>query len=206
MNELSALMGEAKARVLQLLLLYPERDFYQREVAERTRLRLRAVQQALTPLVESGIVVREQRGRQVFYRVNSDCPIIPELRGLITKTIGIAEPLRRALAPLSEIESALVFGSFASGRFRPGSDVDLLVVGEVSPRDVVAALARASEEIGREVNAVIMTEDELRERMARGDNFIRSVLDGPTIPVLGEIDELGAPAAGEPDRGTAGHG
>lgn len=207
MNELSALMGEAKARVLQLLLLHPERDFYQREIAERAGLRLRAVQQAVAPLVEAGIVVRQQRGSQVFYRVNPDCPIAPELRGLITKTIGIAEPLRRALAPLARaIDMAVVFGSFASGTFRAGSDVDLLVVGEVSPRAVVAALARASEEIGREVTAVIMTGDELRERMARGDSFIRSVLDVPTIPVLGETDELGAPAAREPDRGTAGHG
>ncbi len=199
--ELSALFSEAKARVLQLLVLHPESSYYQREIAERTGLRLRAVQQAVRPMVEAGIVRRDKRGNQVFYCADPNCPILPELTGLITKTIGIAEPLRRALEPLRDgIAAALVFGSFASARFRPGSDVDVLVVGEVSPRRVVGAMGHASEEIGREVNAVVMTEAELRARAERDDHFIRSVLAGPTIFVIGDSDELGAIAEREPDR------
>jgi len=203
-GELLALLSEAKARVLELLLLHPQRDFYQREIAERTGQRLRAVQQALRPLVEAGIVAREERGNQVFYRADPACPILPELTGLIVKTIGIADPFRRALTPLAgAIDVALVFGSFASGRFRAGSDVDLLVVGEVSPREVVSAVLGAAAEIGREVNAVVMGAAEMRARFARGDHFIEGVLNGPTIPVIGDRDELGALAAGEPDRAPA---
>ena len=199
--ELLALVSESKTRVLELLLLHPERDFYQREIAERTEQRLRSVQQALAPLVEAGIITREERGNQVFYRANPRCPVLPELTGLIVKTVGIAGPLRGALTPLGDgIDVALVFGSFAAGRFRATSDVDLLVIGQVSPREVVSALPGVTEEIGREINAVVMARDELHERAARGDHFLEGVLARPTVPVIGDSDELAALAAGEPDR------
>ncbi len=202
--ELLALVSHSKARVLELLLLHPERDFYQREIAERTDHHIRSVQQALRPLVQAGIVTREERGNQVFYRANPACPVLPELTGLIVKTVGIAGPLRRALTALRDgIDVALVFGSFASGRFRASSDVDLLVIGEVSPRQVVSALSGVAEEIGREINAVVMARDEVRERAARGDHFLEGVLARPTVPVIGDSDELAALAAGEPDRAAA---
>lgn len=189
--ELAALMSEAKAEVLRLLLMHPERNFYQREIAERTGLHIRAVQQALEPLVETGIVTKERRGNQVFYCANPNSAVLPELTGLVVKTIGIAGPLGAALSSLSEeIDIALIFGSFASGRFRPQSDVDLLVIGAASPRDVVSALSRAAREIGREVNPVVMSPDELRVRVSEEDHFVTSVLSGPKVFVVGDLDEL----------------
>lgn len=201
--ELEPLVSEAKAEVLRLLLLDPQRSFYQREVAERTGLRIRAVQQALEPLVDAGILLREKRGSQVFYRANADCPVMPELTGLIVKTVGIARPLRDALEPLSdEIAVALLFGSFASGQFRPDSDIDLLVVGSASPRAVMRALRPAAAALGREINPVAMSVDEFRERVSSGDHFITSVLNGQTTFILGGSDELAELARAGTDRPT----
>lgn len=94
---IGALLSESKIGVLELLLLRPEQAFYQREIAEKTGLRLRAVQQALRPLVEGGIVSREARGRQVFYQADASCPILAELTAILLKTVGLAEALRLPL-------------------------------------------------------------------------------------------------------------
>ena len=134
---IGALLSESKIGVLRLLLLKPDQAFYQREIAEKTGLRLRAVQQALRPLVEGGIVRREARGRQVFYQADPSCSILSELTAILLKTVGLAEVLRRALGGLADrIEVALVFGSMARGEAVAESDVDLMVIGEVGLREL----------------------------------------------------------------------
>lgn len=199
--ELRSLMSEAKIQILRLLLLHPEQSFYQREIAERTGLRVRAVQQALKPLVAAGIVLRTRRGSQVFYRVNRECSIVPELTGMIVKTVGIAEPLRDALETVANgVKMALLFGSFASGEFRAESDVDLLVIGSASPRTVVSALAETAVRIGREINPVVMSAMEFIERVETGDRFVSGVLAGPKTYIIGGPDELEELAGGGPGR------
>ena len=54
-----------------------------------------------------------------------------ELHGLVQKTVGLAEPLRRALAPLSsQILVAFVYGSVAKGTDTAGSDIDLMIIAD----------------------------------------------------------------------------
>ncbi len=52
--------------------------------------------------------------KQRFYQANPGCPIFEELCGIVLKTLGLAEPLRDALAALARrIELAFVYGSVA---------------------------------------------------------------------------------------------
>ncbi|MEA3402172.1 MAG: nucleotidyltransferase domain-containing protein [Armatimonadota bacterium] len=188
--ELAALMSEAKCRALALLLLHPQRKYYQREIAQLTGLHLRALQRALEQLVDAGILVREERGNQVFYGANPECPIFEELTRIVVKTAGVADKLREGLAPVSDgIEFAVLFGSFASGNFRPGSDVDVLVVGDIRPREVIGALSAVGLELGREVNPVVMSLAEFEDRVSQGEDFLRNVLEGPHVPLMGDVHE-----------------
>ena len=68
-------------------------------------------------------------GNQKHYQARRDTPVFSELRGLIVKTVGIVEPLRRALERhTKKINAAFVYGSVAKGTDTASSDVDLLVV------------------------------------------------------------------------------
>jgi DNA-binding transcriptional ArsR family regulator len=199
----AALSSESKIRILKLLLLAPDQSFYQREIAERTGLRLRAVQQALQSLVDGGIVKREARGRQVFYQADASCPILAELTAILLKTVGLAEVLKQALESLAHrIQVAFVFGSMATGEAVAESDVDLMVVGEVGLRELVPAIRAAGGKVGREVNPITMGEDELRQRLAQGDPFLTRVLRGPKIFLIGDEDELRRLAATEAPAGA----
>ncbi|MCD6350747.1 MAG: nucleotidyltransferase domain-containing protein [Armatimonadetes bacterium] len=197
-----ALLPDAKIEVLKLLLLNPGQAFYQREIAERTGLRLRAVQQALRPLVEAGIITREARGRQVFYRADPSCPILRELTLILLKTVGLAEVLRPSLARMADrIQVAFVFGSMARGDATLESDVDLMVIGDVGLRDLVPTIRRVAREVGRDGNPITLKREELRERVKKGDAFLSRVLAGPKIFVVGSEDELRSlTAAGTPAK------
>ena len=106
------------------------------------------------------------------------------VRDLIRRTIGAAEVLRRHLGGLEAVESAVIFGSYATGTMQSTSDIDLLVIGSPDRDDLTDRLEQASRELGRPVNEVVMTAGEAAERRARRDGFAASLEATPVIAVL----------------------
>jgi len=94
------------------------------------------------------------------------------------------------------VRLACVFGSVARGEERPGSDVDLLVVGSVSLAALAPRLRDAETTIGRAINPITITADELAERVRRGDHFIATTLSAEKLFVIGTEDDLGAITGG----------
>jgi predicted nucleotidyltransferase len=137
-----------------------------------------------------GLVRWERQGRQKYFTVNVEHPLYPELRGLVLKTDGLAEPLREALSGLAGIEAAAVFGSMAAGTAGAGSDVDLFVIGEADDLELHRAMSEAESLLGRQVNYVLMTRRELQRRLRSKEPFLARVLSGALIPVLGDIHAL----------------
>jgi len=184
----SALFGKTRRAVLALLFARPDESFYLRQIAGATGVGLGAVQRELQGLTEAGILRRTRRGRHVYYQANPDCPILDELSGLVRKTVGLADVLRDALAPLAEkgeIELALVFGSRAGGSATADSDVDLLVVGDVGDVELHRAVQQAERALGRTVDYTHVDKRELRRRRKSG-GFLARVLKGPKIVIVGD--------------------
>jgi predicted nucleotidyltransferase len=105
--------------------------------------------------------------------------------------------LEQALKPLaSRLRTAFVYGSIAAGNEQSDSDIDLMIVGQVSPTELALPLRRARELLGREINPTAYTSAEFDKKRAANDPFLKQVLDKPRLFVLGNKDELGK-AAGE---------
>ncbi|MEN4100656.1 MAG: nucleotidyltransferase domain-containing protein, partial [Anaerolineaceae bacterium] len=97
-----------------------------------------------------------------------------------------------ALAELdSKIHIALIFGSVARGEERSGSDVDVLIIGTLGFADAVKALYPVQEEIGREINPVVMSPEEFQRKHNEGDGFVRDILAREKIFLKGDDSELG---------------
>jgi len=149
------------------------------------------VSRELARLERLGLVVSVVEGRQKYYRANPESPVYPELRSLALKTAGLADVLRQALKPFArEIDVAFAYGSLAAGTEGPQSDVDLLIVGEVSLRKLAPAIRHASETLMREINPVVLNPAELRSRIRRRDHFVTTVLDSPKILLIGDAAGL----------------
>jgi predicted nucleotidyltransferase len=184
---LECLFGKARRSILALLYHRPDESFHLRKVLRLARVSPGAGQRELARLTAAGIITRAAVDNQVRFRANPRCPVFAELKGLVEKTAGVAETLRTALAPVTgSVERAVVYGFTARGRVGRESDVELLIVGEVSYADLAGPIAGAGEALGREINATVLSGSEFRGRLAGGDEFIRGILDGPLIPVLPE--------------------
>jgi len=106
----------------------------------------------LSRLADAGLLLKDTVGNQVLYGANRDCPIFEELASIFRKTSGVTDVLAGVLASFSDrIVAAFVFGSMASGKETAGSDVDLLVIGDVGFTEVARAVYSAQEVLGREI-------------------------------------------------------
>ena len=59
------------------------------------------------------------------------------------------------------VKSLRLFGSVARAEQRSHSDIDLAIVGDVSFRQVVGALAPPQKQLAREINPIVYSEAEL---------------------------------------------
>jgi predicted nucleotidyltransferase/DNA-binding HxlR family transcriptional regulator len=186
----SLLFPEYRRRVLGLLLLRPGEVLHGREIARRTGLAAGTLTRELGRLAEAGLLKREKRGNQQAYSADTSSPIFVELASILRKTSGVADVLAQALAPAaSRLCVAFVFGSVAQGRETAGSDIDLMLVGDLGFRDAIALLHPTQATLGREVNPKLYSAAEFQD-MARTEPFLVDVLAKPKIFVIGNADEL----------------
>lgn len=180
-----ALFSTTQQRVLRLLYGQPERSFFANELIALVRSGSGAVQRELTRLVESGLVSSRMIGRQRHYQANADAPIFEELRRIVLKTFGAADPLREALEPLEDrITFASMFGSVAKGTDSASSDIDVLVVSDhLMLEDIYAALDPVERMLGRKINPLLINSTELKS--AKEGSFLSKVLTGPVVPLIG---------------------
>lgn len=187
----ASLFGKTRRAVLSLLYSHADEAFYLRQLARVTEVGLGAVQREVKRLSDSGIIRRTVRGRQVYYQANPDCPIFAELKSLMVKTAGVGDVLRTALAPLADrINVAFIHGSYTRGEERRGSDVDIMVVGDVTFAEVVSALGPAQETLGREINPTVYPPAEFRSKLAARHHFLKTVLRGAKVSLIGDEREL----------------
>jgi uncharacterized protein len=185
------IFGQTRGRVLALLYGMPDQTFFVRQIAREIGTSVGSVQRELETLSEVGLLNRTTIGRQVFHQANSRHPAFADVRSLIAKTSGIFHQLRSALAPLaSQIIFALVYGSIARGDEDAGSDVDLMIVGNVTLDDVLAQLTSVEDAIGRPINPTVYSLKEFKAKIKDGNHFLTSVLHGKTMLLIGDEDEL----------------
>ena len=150
------------------------------------------IKRELDRMLAAGILSMTRIGNQHHYQANPQCPIYGELLGIVQKTFGMTEVIRRALEPLAEkIERAFIFGSVASGKEGAASDIDLLIISEVSFAEVVRALYPVQGTLGRELNPKIYRREEWRRMMDAKDAFVTEVMAKPRLDVIGGDDVPG---------------
>jgi len=181
-----ALFGKAQRAVLALLFGQPDRAFYLREVVAAAGTGASQVQKELDNLTRAGLILREPRGNQVWFRANPTSPVFGELKALVAKTFGIADVVREALQAFAgKIDAAFIYGSVARGQHDAASDVDLLVVGDIKPSRLAPVQLELARILGRRVSAVVYDAEEVRKRTASRDHFMNTVIPQPKIWLIG---------------------
>ncbi|WP_233259468.1 nucleotidyltransferase domain-containing protein [Ramlibacter sp. WS9] len=184
------LLGQTRSAVLSELLLHPEAALHVRELARLTGASPGSLHRDLRAMTALGLLLRQEVGRQVHYRANTQSPVFDELSGLLRKTVGLVDVLHEALNPMvDQIDYAFVYGSMASGAEHAHSDVDVMIVGSIGFGDAVQALSSAQDKLRREVNPTVLTTAQVARKLKEKDGFVAQVWAKPRLWVIGSDDE-----------------
>ena len=104
------------------------------------------------------------------------------------------------VALTNRIQFAFVYGSVARNDQEQESDIDLMLIGSISQREITQAIKKMKSVLGREVNPTVYTMETFSRKHANGDPFFVGVVDNPKVFVLTDdiaatekefLDELG---------------
>ena len=181
------LFPKTRRKVLALFLLNPHKRYYFRETIRLLGEAPGSLQRELKSLTMVGILSVESIGVQKFYQANPECPVLRELKSLVEKTFGVADIVGDVLRvhAASKIEAAWIYGSIANGQDTSSSDIDLMVIGSLSFRELVSFLEPVQEQLQRQVNPTLYSADEFRKRFREDNHFLLSVLSSEKLFVAG---------------------
>ena len=183
--------NQYRRKVLALMLMNPQKWLHLRELARLTGASPGTLKKELDGLVAVGLLRLQKVGNQTQFCANTDHPVYPELSGLIRKTTGLKDILVAALQALTPpIAQAFVFGSMAKGTEGPQSDVDLMIIGDVSFGQVVNSVYDAQTSLAREINPKVMTRQEWSDKKEVHNTFVQELMKKPKLFIIGEEHEL----------------
>jgi len=185
----SVLFGKTRQAVLAALFESGEEGVYIRELQRGSGISSGALHHELRQLIKADLVRKQQDGNRVRYKINQAHPITAPLREIVEKTCGIPAQLQQALAPVKDqIHFAAIFGSIAKGISHGASDVDVLLVADLTPSQVIEQIQPLEYSLGREIGFRLYGPKEFQKR-ATTDEFLKKVLNQPMIPLIGTIDD-----------------
>ena len=182
--------SRARVEILSAFLMNPEKERYVREVARITGEDYKNVSRELRNLQEIGLLSSRNEGNLKFFGINKGFVVYEELKSIFMKTKGAVGVLKEAVSRGNDIDYAFIYGSSAMGTERAESDIDVMVIGGISLEGVLALLRGPEETLSREINVSLYDLQEIQRRVKDSEPFIREVLGGSKIMLIGEEDEL----------------
>ena len=183
------LSSRVRAEIFRLLFGVNEVELHVREIERRSGLNISTVRQELEKLERLDLVIARRDGNRLYYRANRDHPLFSDIHNLVVKTSGLVDILREAVDK-EGVKIAFVFGSIAGNQADAGSDVDLMVIGDVGRRTLSGWLTGIQEKIEREINPHVLSEEEFARKKQSKDHFLFNVLSSPKLFIRGSEDEL----------------
>jgi predicted nucleotidyltransferase len=188
---IDVLFPAVRQEVLATALMQPQRWWYLSDLAMHLGRSPSSLQRELSQLADAGILETRREANRTYYRANAACPLLPELTGLIAKTVGVADIVRHSLRSVAKhIDWAFIYGSLARGEEVADSDVDIFVIGEAKLADLARPLKNAEKQLGRPVNPSVFPRTEFLAKLRSGQHFVRAVVAGDKLFLMGEPREF----------------
>ncbi len=165
-----------------MLLNSPDEQFYVREIAKLLRKNPSGVKRELDNLERMGIVNSERIANLKYFQANTESPLYPELRNLITKSLGLPGALKAVLRSAGA-KAAFIYGPYAEGE--SVDSVNILVIG--ADERVDKEFKSLMKKFGYTINWIEMDEEEFSQKKKKKDSSLMRILSGKRISLVGRV-------------------
>jgi len=182
--------SKARVELITWFITHPGKRFYYRQLIDILNASKQSIQNELARLENAGLLSSQKEGNIRFYWVNKDFILYPEIKSIILKTVGVGDELRKSLSKIGDIRSAFIYGSVAKNLEDARSDIDVMVIGNVSVDAVHEAIMKAEEHLGREVNYSIFNPSDWKKQLKAKKGFASDVAKNEKIFLIGNDVQL----------------
>lgn len=194
---IDALFGsKTRVKLLHLFLNNPGTSFYVREITRLIDEQINSVRRELSNMLEVGIINSDSADNKLYYRVNQNYDYYVPLRAIFAdqEVVSVADEVRveespawqKSIERLNGVRLAVAAGVLVPGS---GSQVDLLVVGDISKKQVESVVRSIESEVGRELTYSVLTYSDFYYRLSVRDKFIGGIIRNK-YKVLVDIDHI----------------
>ena len=163
MDNLFAGLIASKTRIKLLTRFFfnPKTRSYLRELAKEFNVSTNAVRQELNQLKKTKLLKSEKSGRQVHYMANTEHPLFPELKSMVSKVMGIDQVIDSIVTRLGDLEWAYLIDDYAEGK--DTGIIDLLLVGNIDQHHLNDLSRKTELYIKRKIRTLVLSRDEYKE-------------------------------------------
>lgn len=170
--------------ILEIFFNNPEKSYYLRELARIINKKPGVFQRDINNLVEKGILESYYRANSRFFNLNKKYPLYKEFKSIFFKTVGAEGALKKELRRLPGIKESFIYGSFAQGEEKSFSDVDVFIIGSINEDDIIDIITQLEKRINREINYILMTEQEFQKKLKEKNSFLENILNQKRIKLI----------------------
>lgn len=171
-----------RIKILEFFL-FKKNESHIREISRELKIPVSAVKRETDNL--SSIEIISIKNRKIS--LNKNCNYLEDLKNIFVKTEAIVYPIKKALTN-KKIQYAFLFGSFARGDYREDSDVDLMIVGNITLNEVIKIIRIPEIKIKKDINPIVWTIENLKKEKKSG--FVRDIFKKEVRMIKGNENEL----------------
>lgn len=189
---INILKSKLRAKLLFYYFSHPDADLYLRELAGELKEDPANLLRELVKLEKEGIFISLRRGKQRYFKLNNNYQFYKELKSVVSQTIGVEGLLIKILRKIGGINLCFVYGSYAGGQERAGSDIDLFLVGGKNSFNSLWDEASGLEKkIKREINIRFFSPEDFKKAIREKNSFVKNVLKNKKILLIGDEKNIG---------------
>jgi len=183
-EKMISLRSKVAVKILDYYFLNPDAKAYINELARILDLDPKNTEAKLKEFEKNGLFKSEFRGKERYFFLAKDNPILKHYRQIFFKTYGIERRLKDILSGIKGLKEAYLFGSYAANKMDSSSDIDILAIGSHSVLELQRFIAKLQKDVGREFNVTNLSEKEFEAKKRVKDAFIEGVLKTKTIRLI----------------------
>ena len=179
-----SLRSKVTIKLLDYYFLNPEAEVYINELARILDLDPKNTETKLKELEKEGFFKSEFRGKQRYFFLAKDNPVLEHYRQIFLRTYGVEKRLKDMMSNIKGLKEAYLFGSYASNKMDSSSDIDLLAIGTHSVLELQRGITKLQKDTDREFNVMNLSPKEFEKKKKDKDPFVTSVLKTKIIRLI----------------------
>lgn len=181
-------VSQSRVKILSYTFLHPVDPFHLRKVCRITEIGLNAASRELGRLESSGVLFSRKERQKKLYFLNTDYPLLAEIRAVFHKEVGLGGQLLALGENIGDVSLMVLTKTYLEGNVSSPDDLDLLIVGKPDLTMVKVCAENTQEIMDKEINYMVLGEQDFGYKYRRREDVIVRALHDESLVLLKKGD------------------